>query len=171
MFVWRRTNFTLHLSRWSVDHTNTTERGVYFSGAGLNAKELLLHLNTSSILKVPRFPFWKGLFKCDMRSGRMRSAGRIPMLGPEQKPTTRMSHLIRKFTQPWELVAEPCLRTETTTKACLLLAKHRMITSYNSGLNCLWKIRPSLLRMVSEQVLSHDSDICESEKIQDGNKH
>lgn len=57
----------------------------------------------------------KTVFKCDMLSKGTRCVGRRPMLSPEQKPMTLISHLLIQFTQLGAIVLGQCLGTRATS--------------------------------------------------------
>lgn len=75
-----------------------------------------------------------------------------------------MSHHITKYTQPGAMVLDLFLGTGATATGRLLLAKH---VGCDSDSYCVSKMRPSLLQVISEQGLSSESDMSESEKVQD----
>lgn len=64
------------------------------------------------------------------------------------------------------MALDQCLEIRATANAPLLLSKHRKFIGCNCDSDCVLVVRPALLRVFAEQVLSIELDILESGEVQ-----
>lgn len=122
--------------------------------------------STTVVSRIHYLSFPEIVFKMDKPSSGTGNIGRRPAARPEQKPVVLMKHLTSKYIRPSEMVLDSCFGTKAISKACLLLPKPHKLIGCDSALDCVSKMRPSLLRVFGKQVLRSNTDISESEEVQ-----
>lgn len=119
--------------------------------------------NTNVTLIVPKLSFVESVFDAGLPAGGSRTR---PLVLPEQKPVS-LTFLIGNFCPQGVSVLNVCMGTGSTTKACLLPPLHFKFFRCEADDSFLSKALPSTLKVFSRQIRNHDSDINESEWIQD----
>lgn len=93
----------------------------------LNGEEFRSYTNI--LFGISSVIFAETMFKKKKTSVGASRATRGQMLRPEQEVTAPAGHLISNYTRPEDMLLDPYPRTETATKACLLLLEHHKFIS------------------------------------------
>ena len=151
-----------------LHHMSMVDQAVHFWRNGPTHAELLAKTNysvppetcsshplwTNVIVNVERLQPGEVLYR-----ERGAGPGAPQMLRPEQKSTKMLRDVIRKFTQPGDLVMDLFSGTAATAKACLSLDEHRRFVGCDIDGDCVNASMDSVLDVFAAQAINPASDI------------
>jgi len=166
--------------RGGSSHTNITELIVHFWKRGTDSRESVDFQSLPSF--TTKFPAWANVITdvpqptgSEIRwvqeeqerpdrnaSGKVSKRMRRFRLRPEQKSIELLKHLISKFSDPGDLVMDPCGGTFSCLHACMAMDRHRKFIGSDADPDCLLAVEDDLIREFALQVLNPESDLVSS---------
>ena len=70
-----------------------------------------------------------------------------------------MKYFVERFTEPGDLVMDPCGGTFSTMHACIALDQHRRFIGSDADPNCVLSVEDHMLRVFASQLLNPNSDL------------
>lgn len=93
------------------------------------------------------------------RDNEHSESGWKPMERTEHKSHALINNLVHRSWKPGRVVQDPCVGTQSTIKARLLVGRHCCFVGCDKEVICLEKLMPSIVEAWNSQFISHASGL------------